>query len=297
MTDVAARTLDGLIGDVDWEHLPTGVRRVAYRVPSGELAGCAAGDPSGPRLVLVPGVTGSKEDFALMTPLLARAGYRVESFDLAGQYESHDAGPERLDPPRRKYDHELFVDDLVAVLRAGGAPAHLLGYSFAGTVAQLVAVRNPELVASLTLLSTPPVSGQAFRKLASVGGLGAIVSRFCNARMSAGVFLWGVRRNINHAPEHRLEFVRKRLELTRRSSVDDIHGLMRHTPDLDAEVRALDIPKLVTFGSGDTWAPKHHYAFAQRIGAETAEYATGHSPCETTPHQLVRDMLRVVEGR
>jgi phosphosulfolactate phosphohydrolase-like enzyme len=34
-----------------------------------------------------------------------------------------------------------------------------------------------------------------------------------------------------------------------------------------------------------------HAAFAERIGAELAIYDTGHSPCETTPHQLTRDLL------
>jgi len=300
LTAGEAEALDAAIDDVDWEALPEGAERVRYAVPSGELAGVAAGDPGAadqpaPRIVLVPGVTGSKEDFALMLPLLVQAGYRVEAFDLAGQYESHAAGPERLDPPRARYDEALFVDDLVAVLRSGATPAHLLGYSFAGTIAQAAAVRHPELVASLTLLSTPPVSGQAFRRLASAGGLGALVSRFCTARMSAGIFLWGVRQNLAHAAGHRLSFVAKRLGFTRRQSVDDIHRLMRHTPDLDAGVRALGIPKLVAFGTHDTWAPRLHRAFAARIGAEAIEYRTGHSPCETTPHQLVRDLLRIAE--
>ncbi len=183
------------------------------------------------------------------------------------------------------------------MLRAGTAPAHVLGYSFAGTVAQLVAVRNPELVASLTLLSVPPVPGQAFRKTAGYGGLAAFVSHFIRGRGAAGIMLWGIRSNQNHAPAHRRQFVQDRLELTRRSSIDDICGLMRHTPDLGAQLRELDIPKLVAHGTHDLWAAKHHRALANRIGAEVVEYATGHSPCETTPHQLVRDMLRVIEAR
>lgn len=46
-----------------------------------------------------------------MMPLLAQAGYRVLSYDLAGQYESADAGPERLVPARVRFDYALFVDD------------------------------------------------------------------------------------------------------------------------------------------------------------------------------------------
>ncbi|MCP1121781.1 alpha/beta hydrolase, partial [Robbsia andropogonis] len=80
-----------------------------------------------------------------MLPLFAAAGYFVQSFDMAGQYESGRAGP----PPGRAYDYDLFTDDLVAFLEAG-SPAHLLGYSFAGTIAQLALQRRPDLVRSLT---------------------------------------------------------------------------------------------------------------------------------------------------
>ena len=96
------------------------------------------GDPGDPRVVLIPGVTGSKEDFYLLAPILAAGGYFVQSFDLAGQYESADAGP----VPGGHYTYELLVADVVAFLRAG-APAHVLGYSFAGILSQLALVEHP----------------------------------------------------------------------------------------------------------------------------------------------------------
>ncbi|MDR2997204.1 MAG: alpha/beta hydrolase, partial [Microbacterium sp.] len=132
------------------------------------------GQPDGERVMLVPGMTGSKEDFVLMMPLLAASGYRVESYDLAGQYESFRAGPERLGPTQRHYTLELFVRDLIALLERGGAPAHVLGYSFAGTVASAALVARPELFSSLTLLSAPPLAGQALRGFKMLGP----VSRF-----------------------------------------------------------------------------------------------------------------------
>ncbi len=294
MSEAEARALDAAIGPIPWEVPPVGTEAVRYRVPSGELAGWALGDPDGPRIVLVPGATGSKEDFVLMLPLLARAGFRVEVIDLAGQFQSAEAGPERLLPPRERYDHELFVDDLVAVLGAGRAPAHLLGYSFAGTVAQLAAVRHPELVASLTLLTVPPVSGHVFRKASGYYGLLSVVSMTVGPRGGAGILAWGIRTNKNHVDAQRHGFVMRRLEVTRWSSVVDIFRLMARTPDLADEVRALRIPKLVAFGSHDLWSSRAHRRYAARIGARTAEYPTGHSPCETAPHQLVRDMVRTI---
>jgi pimeloyl-ACP methyl ester carboxylesterase len=77
--------------------------------------------------------------------------------------------------------------------------------------------------------------------------------------------------------------------------VRDIIGLMRRTPDLRAELLAAPIPKLVAVGEHDLWPLETHARFAEQIGARIAVYRTGHSPCETTPHQLVRDMLALFD--
>src|SRR5690606_14204972 len=105
-----AERLDRALGDRDWTELAPGSVVSRFPAPSCDLAVVSLGDPRHPRVVLVPGVTGSKEDFTLMLPVLAEAGYFVQSFDLAGQYESGQAGP----PPGRRYDYDLFVEDLVA---------------------------------------------------------------------------------------------------------------------------------------------------------------------------------------
>ncbi|UOE46040.1 alpha/beta fold hydrolase [Agromyces larvae] len=273
--------------DLDWRRLPDGAERRVFAAPSGPLAHIAMGPADGQRVVLIPGATGSKEDFVLMLPLLADAGYRVESFDLAGQYESSEAGPWRLDPPRERYDERLFLDDVLAVLDAGSGGAHVLGYSFAGTIAQLALVARPDRFASLALLSCPPEVGQAFRTVKRIGPL----STLTNARQGSALMRWGIRNNLNRVPPGRIAFVRERFALTRRESVDDIIGLMMATPDVRADVAAAGVPKLVAVGEHDLWPLERHEAFAREIGADVAVYATGHSPCETAPHQLVRDLL------
>ncbi|GAB3807784.1 alpha/beta hydrolase [Humibacter antri] len=299
----AAIAADAAIGEFDWSVPPEGTVVGRFEAPSGSLATWSMGDPSGPRVVLVPGVTGSKEDFVLLGPILVAAGYSVLSYDLAGQYESADAGPplraavtsQTAGRNRRRgpgtggaYDYDLFVDDLLAVLAAGG-PSHLLGYSFAGTVAQLAAVRRPDLVRSLTLLTTPPLPGGTFRGVRLIGWL----SRFSTARQGAGLMIWGIVTNKNKVGPKRLEFVRSRFELTSRKSIDDIIGLMRHTPDVAPVLRATGIPVLVATGEHDLWPVRLHAGFAERLGATLAVYRTGHSPCETAPHQLARDMLEL----
>ena len=71
------------VSDLDWTVLPEGVSRSRFEAPSGALAVIEAGRPGNPRVVLVPGVTGSKEDFVLMLPLLADAGFHVDQRDIS----------------------------------------------------------------------------------------------------------------------------------------------------------------------------------------------------------------------
>lgn len=280
---------DAALADRDWTQLPPGVTTFQFDAPSGSLAGIQAGIPGNPRVVLVPGVTGSKEDFELMLPLLGDAGFHVVAYDMAGQYQSADAGPEHLAVPQRHYDHELFVDDLLAILESVPGPAHVLGYSFAGTIAQLAYVRCPQLFLSLTLLSAPPQPGQGFRGVKRLGR----ISWLASGRVGAALMIWGVRRNFVHVPPGRLEFVRMRFRFTRRSSVSDIIGLMKRAPDVDASLAAAPIPKFIAVGEHDLWPSALHREFAERIGARISVYPSGHSPCETTPHQLTRDLLEL----
>lgn len=283
---------DRAIGDVDWRMFPPGTVRDVVAAPSGPLARVSLGSENGARVLLVPGVTGSKEDFVLVLPVLAAAGYRVESYDLAGQYESAAAGPENLTPPRRHYDYPLFVDDMIAVLESGPGPVHVLGYSFAGLVAQLALVARCDLFASLALVTCPPAAGQVFRGVKRIGRL----SDAAGPRASAGLMLWGIRNNLNRVPPARLRFVRERFALTRRSSVTDVVGLMMTMPDVTAAVAAADLPKLVATGTHDLWPESEYRAYAARIGARAAVYDTGHSPSETVPHQLSRDLCLLYES-
>ncbi|WP_223695155.1 alpha/beta fold hydrolase [Leifsonia poae] len=279
--DDAAR-LDAGIPDIDWSIAPVGARFSRFDAPSGELAVVSLGDPADPRVVLIPGVTGSKEDFFLLAPILVAGGYFVQSFDLAGQYESAQAGPVL----GGHYTYELLVGDVLAFL-GSGAPAHVLGYSFAGVLAQLALAEHPGLFRSLTLLTTPPEPGQAFRGVRVIGWL----SWFLGGRQGAGLMIWGIVTNKNKVPLSRLAFVRARFALTRRSSVDDIVGLMKRVPDVRDAVAASAAPVLVATGNHDLWPTHLHAANAQSLGATLAVYTTGHSPCETAPHQLARDMI------
>lgn len=284
-----AVALDEALEPIDWSVTPDSIRRTWLDVPSGQLAAYEAGNPEHPRVVLVPGSTGSKEDFVRMMPLFVAEGYSVLSYDLAGQYESHGAGPENLEPPRRRFDLELFLEDFTAVLEQQSQPSHVLGYSFAGNLAQETYVRRPELFRTLTLLSAPPVPGLAFRDIKRVGWM----APFTPPALGAWFMMTGIKRNWIPVPDDRLTFVNQRFELTRRQSVVDTIAHMRNTPNHRHALRQAPLPKLVAVGEHDLWSREVHSEFAEAIGAEFVVYPTGHSPCEFTPHQLAWDMLEL----
>ncbi|HAM25390.1 MAG TPA: alpha/beta hydrolase [Microbacteriaceae bacterium] len=278
---------DAALQDIDWTIPPEGSVVSLFDAPSGALRMMSMGDAGNPRVLLVPGVTGSKEDFTLMLPGLAAAGFHVQSYDLAGQYESAAAGPHNLQPPRDHYDYDLFVQDLLSVLEAGSAPVHVLGYSFAATVAQLAFVARPELFASLTFLSAPPQPGQGFRGVSRIGWF----SGLANGRVGAALMIWGVKRNFVTVSPGRLRFVKHRFAYTKIEAVRDVIELMKRAPDSRAALAASPIPKLVAVGEHDLWPLRLHSEFAREIGAQLAVYRAGHSPCETSPNQLNRDLL------
>ncbi len=113
---------DRAIVDVDWHVFPPGTEHDVFAARSGGLARVRLGDPDAPRVVLVSGVAGSKEDFILLFPLFAAAGYRVESYDIAGHWESVAAGPQHLDPPREHTTIACSSTTSSRSSRTGAAP-------------------------------------------------------------------------------------------------------------------------------------------------------------------------------
>src|ERR1700749_5036059 len=135
-------------------ELPEGTRRAILATERGEFAVLDAMPAAGPcelsTALLVPGYTGSKEDFIAILDQLAAAGRRVVAVDQRGQYQT--AGPDDPDA----YDPRELGADVTALLEATKA-THLLGHSFGGLVVR-EAVLGGCSPASLTLLSSGPAA-------------------------------------------------------------------------------------------------------------------------------------------
>ncbi|WP_354185030.1 hypothetical protein [Arthrobacter sp. UYCu712] len=122
------------------------------------------------------------------------------------------------------------------------------------------------------------------------------LSKWVDGRLGAALMIWGIRSNVIRVPPNRMRFVNQRFSLTRRESVRDIIGLMRHAPDLRPVLAAASLPKFVAVREHDLWPLALHRRFAQSIGAKIAVYRGGHSPSETSPHQMSRDLIALYAG-
>ncbi|MEU3720025.1 alpha/beta hydrolase, partial [Streptomyces californicus] len=103
--------------------------------------------------LLLPGYTGSKEDFvALLEPLCA-AGYRVVAVDGRGQYESKGTGRQE-DYARAESARDVLAQ--AAALGTGPGELHLLGHSLGGQIARAAVLLDAAPFRSLTLMSSGP---------------------------------------------------------------------------------------------------------------------------------------------
>lgn len=94
--------------------LPPGVRSSRLTTSRGEFAILDAGVTTEPPALLVPGWTGSKEDYIAVLEPLANAGYHAAALDQRGQYETPGSGPDG------DYSLNAFAADLLAVVRSLG---------------------------------------------------------------------------------------------------------------------------------------------------------------------------------
>lgn len=134
---------------------PPGARAYSLRTARGEFAvvdaPVAAGiEPRGVALLL-PGFTGSKEDFNPLHVPLAECGYRTVAVDGRGQFESD--GPET---DESAYAQEELARDVLAQVEALGHPVHLLGHSLGGQISRATVLIDHSPFLSLTLMSSGP---------------------------------------------------------------------------------------------------------------------------------------------
>ncbi|MFI7126356.1 alpha/beta fold hydrolase [Nonomuraea sp. NPDC050153] len=271
--------------------LPPGVAPQKIETPQGTFAALEALPVSGvierwPAL-LIPGLTGSKEDFLAVLMTLAHSGRRVVAVDLRGQYET--PGP---DDPAAYTCPALGADvDALAQIIGGGDAVHLVGHSFGGLVAREAVIDGRTRFASFTLMGSGP---------SGIEGKRAVNGR----KIMEEVQAFG----LEHVWHHRLEpealsndvsdeilaFLRRRLLTNSPTGLACMAEQVLSMHDRTDELRQIEVPTLVLYGEHDDgWPPEEQSEMAASLGAECVVVPGAvHSPAveapETTAAALVR---------
>ncbi|HWA67289.1 MAG TPA: alpha/beta hydrolase [Mycobacteriales bacterium] len=258
-------------------RVPAASGELAALVASPELAG-ATGSRRG--VLLVPGYTGSKEDFWHLLPALARNGRPATAIDLRGQCDS--GGPEEV----TAYTIEALAADVAALLAAADEPLHLVGHSFGGLVCRQ-AVLSGAPVRSLTLLGSGPgaLGGhradlvEVMRPMLDEGGV-AHVWDAIGASATAG------------QPAEVAAFIEHRFRGSPAAALLGMGNALVSAADRVDELAAVGVPILVACGENDdAWSPADQQLMAARLGAPFVPLpGAGHSPNVDVPDLVVETL-------
>ncbi|MEU8270999.1 alpha/beta hydrolase [Sphaerisporangium sp. NPDC049002] len=271
--------------------LPPGVCAQQIETSVGTFAALEAlpvrGVPERWPALLVPGYTGSKEDFIAIFQTLAQAGRRVIAVDMRGQYETK--GPD----DHSAYTCEALGEDIdhVASLVGGGEPVHLVGHSFGGLVTREAVIGGATKLASHTLMSSGPsgITGPRekacrvmLRELPEAG-----LEHLWTHRLEPEAIVAGV-------PDDILAFLRRRLLSNSVTGLMTMAEQVLDAPDRLDELGEVDVATLVLYGEHDDgWPPAIQAEMAHRLDADCVVVPGAlHSPAveapETTAHALTR---------
>ncbi|WP_423833880.1 alpha/beta fold hydrolase [Streptomyces manipurensis] len=254
----------------------------AYRLSTdrGPFAVHEAGEPVRGTALLVPGFTGSKEDFIALLEPLAAAGFRTVAVDGRGQYET--PGPRE----ESAYGLEELARDVLAQVRAlGTGPVHLAGHSLGGLVSRAAVLRDASPFASLTLMSSGPAAiaeEQQERTKLLVAALEAMGDDMPG--------IWEAMRA--HDPQDAVpdspeltRFLRERWLATVPEQLIVTGRALICEPDRVAELGRVPLPKLVLSGAVDyAWPVPLLDDMARRLGARRVVVpGTEHSPNAEDP--------------
>ena len=250
-------------------------------VPAGDRALWVETRGAGPDVLLLGGLTDPVESWSFQLDALADR-YRLIAFDNPG------AGRSALPAEGKPFDVTTLADDAATVLRAVGVagPVHVMGFSGGSIEAQFLALRHPELVRSLVLISTwaridPYLAAvfDAFRWLAD----GAPTER----ALLEAFFLW-VYTPRAHTDGTVAAFIEEALAtpsmqppdaMRRQLDAFTSHDTWEHLP-------TIAVPTLVIAGGRDIMARQLGRDVADRIPGAVFELweEEAHQPFQEVPH-------------
>jgi pimeloyl-ACP methyl ester carboxylesterase len=271
----------------------TSATRITLPSPSGRLATLATGpeQPNG-TVLLLPGYTGSKEDFAPILDPLSELGYRALAVDLPGQYESPGPDDEAAYAP-------LALGATIAVVLAdlaASGPVVLLGHSFGGLVARgaviVGAERHSVSVAGLILLCSGPAAFRSGERLESLRAGEPIMREHGKSAVYDSTVSVG-RAQRKSITEDVAALQRSRFLASTQAGLLGMGAALQHEPDrvaeLHAALRSAGSPVAVIAGvADDAWPLAEQRDMAVRLGTELVIVPdSAHSPAVENPAGLL----------
>ena len=278
---------------------PTTALHTTIDSPAGPLAAliAAADDQTAdaPVVLLVPGYTGSKEDFAPILDPLSALGYVAMAVDQPGQFES--GGPD---------DEGAYSPAALGAVLAGVVerlaldhPVVLVGHSFGGLVSRAAILAGAPVVGLVLLCSGPAAftSGNRYDVLTRGGPL--------LREQGRAAYYDGQLRAAGQDPDDPqpiARFHRRRFLASNRAALLGMGHALLTEPDRTAELgRALEqaaIPVAVVAGEADdAWPIPVQRQMASTLATRLVLVPGGaHSPAIETPDALLAVLVPLLEN-
>jgi len=202
---------------------------------------------AGRPLILLHGGVGAIEMFGEVLPLLAE-GRRVIAVDLQAHGRTAD-----IDPP---LSFEPMADDIGALIKhLEIEEADLMGYSLGGSVALQMAIRHPEVVRKLVVVSTPfKRDGWYPEVLAGMGQMGPEA-----AEPMKQTPMYQLYASVAPKPEDWPVLLTK------------LGRLLAQDYDWSEEAAAMEAPTLIVVGDADSVRTAHAVEFFELLGGGKAD--------------------------
>jgi pimeloyl-ACP methyl ester carboxylesterase len=266
------------------------VESVHISTGSGEFAALdnrlAVREPLRGSALLLPGFTGSKEDFIAILGPLAERGVRAIAYDQRGQYETPDLGE------RGAHSLREFAVDAIALSATLPRPLILVGHSFGGLVVREALACDPSAADGIALMSSgcgavPQEQRPLLRRFADVmnqHGLAAVLHAKRAMEAAGGA---------SALPPEIDAFLDNRFVSNSPASLSAMIDVLCEQPDNVVEFA--NIRAMVIVGvRDDVWSPAEQHDLATRSGARIVDIAAaGHSPAVDAPEATVNALMEL----
>lgn len=216
------------------------------------------GDATAPPVLLIHGYTASLYSWHRSAPLIADVGFRVIALDLVGFGYS--------DKPRHfEYTIDAQARTVTRFMdRLGIGAAAIIGCSYGGAIAAVIALDYPERVDKLILVDAvinDDLKDHPILKLASVPGIGEIVTPFiADSRALLRHRMSGTLARGNH---HMITDERVNAILRPLRAADGHHSLLATSRNWQAnrvirDAHHITQPTLIVWGEEDSVTPLEH---------------------------------------